>query len=169
MRKQVLFGVLAVVLLFGLVGLASAGTATFDDALTPGTATNSSNPVVVRAKVNPKITLTIAAPNESTTTPLPTDCWVDFGAIDPGSYGPVPVTLTVDSNKAFTLDGVQDTSAFGSGGAGQITLNRTHIEDWANGVKGVDQAFTDNYSIVVPWETEPGEYTAEVVYTVAQK
>lgn len=155
MRKQVLFGVLAVVLLFGLVGLASADQATYDVA--GNTQTGNVN---VTASVNPKITLQITTPDAAQT--------VAFGAVDPGVTLGGSVGLLVNSNKDFDLAITQDTSAFGSGVGEMITLTRS-LDAGQNGVgKGKDVLFTDDYSIDVPWETDPNPYTASVTYTVTQ-
>ncbi|MHB9004427.1 MAG: hypothetical protein ACYC6C_10250, partial [Coriobacteriia bacterium] len=130
MRKHVLFGVLAVVLLFGLVGLASADTILYNAA----GATQTGN-VAVTASVNPKITLSITTP---VAAPSQT---VAFGAVDPGTHSGQSVGLLVDSNKMFDLDITQDTSAFGSVGA-LITLNRTLGAGQADVAKGQAIPFT---------------------------
>lgn len=161
MRKQLLFGVLAVVLLFGVVAFASADVVTYDDTATPGEATNG-GALEVKASVNPKITLTVDAPDGGAG-----QTWVDFGAVDPGVHNGKAVGLLVSSNKAFDLTSSQDTAAFGSGGTGQITLTRD-LEDSVANAKGKDIPFTDNYEIDVPWDTDPGSYSAFVTYTVTQ-
>ncbi|PKQ30382.1 MAG: hypothetical protein CVT60_00515 [Actinobacteria bacterium HGW-Actinobacteria-10] len=156
MRKQVLFGVLAVVLLFGLVGMASADVATYNAA-----GNTQTGNVAVTASVNPKIALEITTPDASQT--------VAFGAVDPGAHAGGSVGLVVNSNKAFDLVITQDTSAFGSAGVGElITLTRSLGAGQAAVAKGQNVAFTDNYSIDIPWATEPGTYTASVAYTVTQ-
>lgn len=156
MRKQVLFGVLAVVLLFGLVGLASADIATYN---VPGN--TQTGDVNVTASVNPKITLQITTPDALQT--------VAFGPVDPGNHPGGSVGLLVDSNKAFDLDITQDTSAFGSAGPGElITLTRSLGAGSAAVAKGQAIPFIDDYEIDVPWATEPGAYAATVTYTVTQ-
>jgi len=156
MRKQVLFGVLAVVLLFGLVGLASADTVLYNAA-----GNTQTGNVAVTASVNPMITLSITTPAAAQT--------VAFGPVDPGVSAGQSVGLLVDSNKMFDLDIAQDTSAFGSAGPGElITLTRSLAAGQADVPKGMAIPFTDDYSIDVPWETAPGAYAASVTYTVTQ-
>ncbi|MRR12098.1 hypothetical protein EG835_06435 [bacterium] len=158
MRKQVLFGVLAVVLLFGVVGLASADTVTYNLA-----GNTQTGPVAVTASVNPKITLSVTTPAAD---PSQT---VAFGAVDPGVTGGKSVTLAVDSNKSFDLTTSQVTAGFGGPlAADEITLTRTLAAGQANVAKGQNIPFTDDYSIDVPWTCEPGNYSASVSYTVTQ-
>lgn len=155
MRKQVLFGVLAVVLLFGLVGMASADQAIYN--LAGNTQTGV---VAVSASVNPKITLTIDTPAAGQL--------VDFGSLDPGAgQAGGTVALQVDSNKTYDLVITEDVAAFGSAG-GLMTLNRTLGAGLAGQAKGQGNTHNDVYTVDVPWETEPGIYNASVTYTVTQ-
>jgi hypothetical protein len=143
---------LAISIVLGVVGYATADIVTYNGAGIPREASGS---VTVRASVNPKITLTVDTPNAGQE--------VDCGAVDPGTTtGGKTVALSVDSNKSFDLTSTQDTTSFDS-----IALTRTLGNSTGN-AKGANSTFSDDYAIDVPWTTEPGNYTAGVVYTVVQ-
>lgn len=154
MKKSILISVLAVAVLFGVVGYATAGSDTFPGAGSPQAASGSTT---VKASVNPKITLAIETPDGAGST-----LDVDFGNVDPGAVVPSKdVTLTVDSNKSFNIASSQNTAGFGG-----ISL----VRDLANATyaKGANRVLTDAYTISVPWTTDPNAYTATVQYTVTQ-
>jgi|GEM_PF-3565740 len=162
MKKAVLLGALAALMLFGIVGLAVADDVTYPGSLFAAgrwQADNSADPVEVKATVNPKITLTIATPDGAQS--------VDFDAVDPGTYDGKAVTLTVNSNKKFDLTVSETLTGFEDAGGEAITLNRD-LADTADVAKGSAIPFTDNYEIVVPWEIDPGVYSAFVTYSVIQ-
>jgi hypothetical protein len=161
MKKAVLFGVLAAVMLFGIVGLAWADTAQFDGTGDPLSATNSANLVDVTANVNPKLSLTITTTDGTT----PGELLVDFGAVDPDTAYSETVDLEVKSNKLWTMSttlGGQDTEI------GLTTSdNDTIFGALSYGTRGVKTG-TDTYGILVPWDTPAGSYAATVQYTVTQ-
>ncbi|MBN2840337.1 MAG: hypothetical protein JXP37_05200 [Coriobacteriia bacterium] len=162
MKKAVLLGALAAVMLFGIVGLAVADPVDYPGSLfAPGRwqADNSADPVEVKATVNPKITLTVNTPDD--------DQSVNFGSVDPGTYDGKTVTLTVNSNKQFDLTVSETLTGFEDVGGESITLNRG-LADTEDVAKGSAIPFTDNYEIVVPWEIDPGVYSAFVTYSVLQ-
>ena len=152
MKKTLLLAVLAVALLLGAAAYASAASVTYPGSGSPfSTATGS---VTVTATVNPKINLTIVAPDATQT--------VNFGAVDPGvTSGTKTVSLSVDSNRNFTM-----TKAI----TGQNALLglATSLASGATGVPGAATPFTDNYTITPPFTTAPGVYNAFVQYTVTQ-
>lgn len=152
MKKTLLLAVLAVALFLGAAAYATAASQTYPGSGSPfSTATGS---VTVTATVNPKINLTIVAPDATQT--------VNFGAVDPGVVvGGKTVSLSVDSNRNFTMTKVV------SGQSALLGLS-TSLASGATGVKGAGTPFTDNYSINVPFTTDPGVYNAQVQYTVTQ-
>lgn len=153
MRKSMLFGVLAVVLLFGAVGLATADTVTYP--LVPGSppATSASGTVSVTANVNPKISLTITTPDAAQT--------VAFGDVEPGVPVSDSVDLEVSSNKIYDLDTTL-------GGDDALIGLTTSVGDLTGEAKGTN-TYTDTYDVDVPFSTDPGAYTATVQYTVTQQ
>ena len=81
--------------------------------------------------------------------------------MDPGTaYGPQAVTLTVQSNKTYNITKTLT-------GAATIGLS-TSLANSVNNAKTAGQGYADNYSLNVPWTTDPGSYTATVQYTVIQ-
>ena len=155
MKKSLLLGVLAVaILLMGAVAYATADTATITKVGSGTTAQTATDTVTVKASVNPKLVLTVVTPGAAVQT-------VDFGAVDPGTAtGPQAVNLTVSSNKAYNI-------SVAKVGDTPIGLTTTLANSTAN-AKTASTGFTDNYSINVPWTTDPGSYTATVQYTVVQ-
>jgi len=161
MKKVLFVSVLAVALVLGLATTAIAGPpAVFG----PGTAPidNSSNPVNVRATVNPRVQMTITCPDATQT--------VDFGTLNPEdtvASGSNDVTILVKSNQNYHLAktiatpsvisalGISMTYADGSSTAGTPSAGGT--------------TYTDSYWIPapgVPWTTTPGDYNTNVTYTV---
>ncbi|PKQ17033.1 MAG: hypothetical protein CVT67_02530 [Actinobacteria bacterium HGW-Actinobacteria-7] len=140
MKKNLLIAaILAVVLVAGLAVSAVAANST------------DTGSVTVTAKVNPKITLTLS------------DTAVDFGNVEPGTtIADKTVGLSVDSNKSFSLGSVVSGQDALMGFSADATL------DGATGAKGSGTTFTDTYSLNVPWDTDPGDYTSTVQYTVTQ-
>lgn len=139
MKKLAIVTVLIVVVVFGIVAYASA-------------ATTDSKTVTVKVTSRALLTMTV-----STAT-------VDFGTVDPGVVQtPQAVTVTVASNALYNLTKVvagQD-ALMGLG-----TSLATHpAKDLA---KTAGTPAVDNYSLTMPWTTDPGAYTATVVYTAAQ-
>jgi hypothetical protein len=153
MKKSLFMGVLvAAILLSAGVSSAFADSATTTGTLVGGHLT-SADTVTVKTTINPKLVLTVVTPAAPQT--------VDFGTLDPGTVtGTQPVNLTVESNKLYsiTIAKVGDTT---------IGLNTT-LANSVNNAKTASQAFTDNYSLNVPWTTDPGAYSATVQYTVVQ-
>lgn len=149
MRKAVLLGVLAAVMLVGVVGVAVADTATYSGA---ASASNAADLVEVKASVNPKITLSINTPDAAQE--------VLFGAVDPETEYTRNVGLEVKSNKSWTMAVVK------GGHDAELGLT-TGYEAGTAQAKGT---WTDNdlYTINVPFDTAPGDYVATVQYTVTQ-
>ena len=155
MKKAVLLGVLAAVMLFGIVGLAVADTSAL---YTGVTTVSNTTPVTARATVNPKITLSIETPDAGQ--------FVEFGTVDPGATASQDVTLTVSSNKVWRLD---ETTA---GDTLELGLTTTLLDSAAGTypyAKGKDTEHVDTFSIDIPWSTEPGTYTATKLYTLTQE
>lgn len=150
MKRMAIVATIAAAMLLSAVSFAAA-----DDASYSGSS-SASGDVTVKAKVNPKITLTVTTPDAGQV--------VDFGTVDPGSYSGESVSLSVNSNKQFDLVASQDTASFGG-----ISLTRSLGAGESNIAKGASIARTDNYSINVPWTVDPDvDYTATVTYTVTQ-
>ena len=152
MKRNLILSMLAIaILILGAVTYANADTAIVLG--TGGASKTASDTVTVKATVNPKLTLTVTTPAATQT--------VDFGSVDPGTaYGPQAVTLTVQSNKTYNISKTLT-------GAAVIGLN-TSLANSNNNGKTAGQVYTDNYSLNVPWTTDPGTYTATVQYTVVQ-
>lgn len=84
---------------------------------------------------------------------------IDFGAVNPGiPYSASGLGVQVKSNVTFDL--LKSTS----GASGQIGLSGTFANLF--GVGGGTSNYTDTVTIDVPWDTTPGAYQAEIVYTV---
>lgn len=155
MKKTIVL-VLAAVMVLGVAGAAFAGSATYTDNTSPkASVNNAAAPVVVSATVNPKISLTVLAPDAGQT--------VAFGNVDPGTTtASKTVTLTVISNKKFDLTSSQDLTGFGT-----LTLTRDFVNQ--NGhAKSASVSFSDNYQIVVPADADPLPYSASVTYSAVQ-
>ena len=152
MKRNLILGVLAIAILtLGAVTYANADTAIVYG--TGGASKTASDTVTVKATINPKLTLTVTTPAATQT--------VDFGTVDPGTaYGPQAVTLTIQSNKTYNISKTLT-------GAAVIGLS-TSLANSNNNVRTAGQLYTDNYSLNVPWTTDPGAYTATVQYTVIQ-
>jgi len=152
MKKTMLLAILAVAMLLGAASYATAASHTYYGSGSPNSSASGS--VTVTATVNPKINLTIVAPDAAQT--------VDFATIDPGVASAIKtVNLSVDSNRAFTM-----TKAV-TGQSALLGLT-TSLASGATGVKGAGTAFSDDYQIDVPFTTDPGVYNAFVQYTVTQ-
>jgi hypothetical protein len=151
-KRSLILGALVIVILtLGVMTYANADTAIVYG--TGGASKTASDTVTVKAAINPKLTLTVTTPVAGQT--------VDFGAIDPGAaYGPQTVTLAVQSNKTYNITKTLT-------GAALIGLS-TSLSNSSNNPRTASQAYTDNYSVTVPWTTDPGNYSATVQYTVIQ-
>jgi hypothetical protein len=153
MKKSLTLGALVVAIMLIAVSSAFADSVTTTGTLVGGKLT-SVDTVSVKATINSKILLTVVTPVASQT--------VDFSAVDPGtSYGPQAVTLTVQSNKAYDLTKIT------AGQSALMGLSTSLANSLAN-AKTASQVFTDNYSLNVPWTTDPGNYLATVQYTAVQ-
>lgn len=151
MKKSLLLGVLAIaILLMGAVAYASADTANVPGSGSPLTATDT---VTVNATINPRLLLTVTTPDAGQA--------VNFGAVVPGTpVGPQTVSLAVSSNRPYDM-------TIAKVGDAVIGLGTTLANSVAN-PRGQAVAFTDDYSLNVPWTTDPGAYSATVQYTVVQ-
>jgi hypothetical protein len=154
MKKRMFLGVLAVaIVLMGTVAYANADSVTVTKTGSGTAAQTATDTVTVKAAVNPKLVLTVVTPAALQT--------VDFGAVDPGTaYGPQAVNLTVSSNKTYNI-------SVAKVGDTPIGLT-TSLANSSGNSKTASQGYTDNYSINVPWTTDPGNYTATVQYSVVQ-
>jgi hypothetical protein len=142
---------LAFALMLGAATYATADTAIIYG--TGGSSKTASDTVTVKATVNSKLTLTVVTPDATQT--------VDFGTVDPGTaYGPQTVGLTVQSNRTYDV-------AVSKTGTATIGLTTT-LGNSANNPRTGGAAYTDDYSLNVPWTTAPGNYTATVQYSVIQ-
>jgi len=151
MKKKLVFGALVAALLLSAAAYATADVVTIDGTGTPREAVGN---VTTKVTINPKLTLTITTP-EATQT-------VDFGTLDPGTTTAVKnVALNVKSNKVYSVTKVV------TGDTALLGLSTTLADSTGNG-KTAGQAFSDDYQLTVPWTTDPGAYTANVQYTVAQ-
>lgn len=153
MKKTVLLAVLAMTMLLGAASFAVADSS----GIIPGVGNprEASGTVIVTAQANPKLELTITTPDAGQ--------HVDFGVVDPGTAtGPEVVTLFVKSNKAYSITKTP------SGDVAKMGLT-TSLADSTGNAKTAGQSFTDNYSINIPWDTDPDVLlTANVLYTVSQ-
>jgi hypothetical protein len=137
-------------LLMGVASYAIADSTTIGGTGAPKT---SSGTVTVAASVNAKLTLTVTTPVDGQA--------VDFGSVAPGSAsGPQTVMVTVQSNRACSISKTLS-------GAEPIGLN-TSLPDSSTDASTAGKTFSDDYSLSVPWTTDPGAYTATVQYTVMQ-
>jgi hypothetical protein len=153
-KRNIILGII----LMAIIILGATAYASADTAIVYGTGSPSqtaSDTVTVKAFVNAKLTLSV------TTSGTPQT--VDFGNVDPGTaYGPKPVNITIQSNKTYNIT---KTTA---GSVAQLGLTTTLANSTNNG-RTSGQAYVDNYSVNVPWTTDPAAYTATVTYTVVQK
>lgn len=165
MKKAALIAVLVVAMVFGVVGYAVAGTWSSTSAGGAGNKTidNSANLVQVNAKINPKISLRIDTASGVSPTLL-----VDFGTVDPGvtttALASNAVTLTVNSNRAFTVT----TTKAGSAAALGLTTSINPATVYALGNNTVIPdiySITPDYSLAANGST----YAATVQYSVAQQ
>lgn len=156
MKKAVVMA-LAVIMVLGVAAAAFAETSTeYLGAGGPPLTVSNTVPVTVTATVNPRLTLTITTPDAGQ--------HVDFGTIYPGATLTAPVTVAVKSNKAWTMTKLE---AGNTAELGLVTTVPATMYGANYGVKG-EQSATDTYSITPPFTTDPGLYTATVVYTVTQ-
>jgi hypothetical protein len=158
MKKSLMLVVLAVAILL-VIGVSSAFAAETTTVVGVGSPKSASDTVFVKASVNAKLVLSVTTPNASQT--------VDFGTVDPGSaQGPTAVTLAVWSNKPYNVsvtkvnDTVMGLTTTLGNSAGNV---KTTVAENATG-----HPFTDNYSLNVPWNVDPGNVFATVLYTVVQ-
>lgn len=151
MKKSLLMGVLAIaILLMGAVAYASADTVTVPGGGDPLTASDT---VTVNATIDPRLLLTVTTPDDGQA--------VDFGTVEPGTaVGSQDVTMTVSSNRPYNM-------TIAKVGDALIGLGTTLGNSVAN-PRAEAAAYTDTYSLNVPWTTPPGAYSATVQYTVVQ-
>ena len=153
---------LAALMVLGVAGAAIAGTS--DPIPGAGDPLEASGTVSVTAKINPKLTLTIATPDGTGTDLLL--AW----DITPETAEPVAkdVTLTVSSNKGYSITRTPDTGTLSGAG---ISLDFTGSTLPATGSKGKDAAYTDTVNLTATdwWEVDPGDYTGSLLYTVTQQ
>ena len=150
--KTMIVAVVALALLAGMAVFAVASTvATYSGA------TTASGVVNARATANPRIELTITTPDITQQ--------VLFGAVDPGASitHSTPVSLLVKSNKGYNL-----TRAI-AGDVALMGFSTTLVNQMGQlKTNNAGATFSDTYSINVPWDTDPGNYTSTVTYTVTQ-
>ncbi len=148
-RKTIIAAVVAVAMLASMGVFAVADTAEYD---VSGVDTEVSGEVTARANIRPILVLTITTPDAPQT--------VDFGDVEPEDTDSAVVDIEVKSNKIYDLTKtvVGDVIEMGF---------ETTLEDALGEGRGVND-YSDTYSIDIPWDTEPGEYTATITYTVTQ-
>lgn len=84
---------------------------------------------------------------------------IDFGTVDPGvPYSDGGLGVQVKSNVGFDL--IKSTT----GAIAELGLTSTLANLF--GVSAGTNNYTDIVSIDVPWDTDPGAYSAEIIYTV---
>jgi hypothetical protein len=160
--KKALVLVLAAIMVVGVAGAAFAGSQTYNN-VSPATSVNG-GPVNISAKVNPKITLTVATTQGGGTTLL-----LDWDSIDPDNTPTAKtVTLTVSSNKDY---GITASESFANLTAANIAVSRTLNS--TTGTKGALKIHTDTVNLAPVatktwWDVEPGTYTGSITYTVTQ-
>jgi len=155
MKKSLVLGVLVGAVLLASVAsyAAAADTVTITKVGLGTAAQTATDTVTVKTTISPKLVLTVVTPAASQT--------VDFGTLDPGTVTSAqPVNLTVSSNKTYNI-------TIAKVGDAAIGLNTTLANSGPN-AKTNSQAYVDNYSLNLPWTTDPGAYTATVQYTVVQ-
>lgn len=103
---------------------------------------------------SPYLILTITTPD-----PDPALLDVDFGAVDPGGTLTADVEVEVDSSLPYTL-----TRSYTPGGPLGLMIGG-FASPFTATVAGY-RLFPEVYSITPPWTTDPGTYSAAVVYTV---
>lgn len=104
-------------------------------------------------------TTLFAAPGQPALSLAVSTSTVDFGAIQPGvQYTNTDVTVSVSTTVPFKLNGVA------AGDTVQLGLSRTL--DTVLGPATKNGAFTDTIGILVSWFTDPGDYQAQVTYTI---
>ena len=148
MKKIALIAALAAVMLVAAATFAVADTSSPLGSGTGGT-------VTVKANVSSKLAMTITTPDNTQT--------VDFGTVDPGSTysGTKSVGLNVKSNKAYDLSkSITDSTPIG------LTTSFLNLTGEA---KTISKDYTDNYTLTVPWDANPGAQSATVVYTATQQ
>lgn len=151
MNKKLVFGALTVALVLSATAFATADVVTIDGA---GSPLKSAGSVTTKVTINPKLTLSITTPEAAQT--------VDFSTLDPGTTTAAKnVALNVKSNKVYSVTKVIT-------GQNALMGLSTTLADSAANAKTDGQAFSDDYSLVVPWTTDPGALTANVQYTVSQ-
>ncbi len=150
--KAIVVAVVAVALLAAMTVFAGADVVTYQGTGDPNS--TASGIVTARATVNPKIELTITTPDPSQE--------VLFGAVDPATLHEKLVNLSVRSNKSYDLTKAD---------SGDIALMgfSTSLVNQMDQSKTIGRTYADTYSINVPYDTDPGNYAAAVVYTVTQK
>lgn len=99
----------------------------------------------------PSVSLTITTPGPAQT--------VDFGPIDPGTpSATMDVTVGVSASGGYRIQ---------RNLGGQAVLMGLTVVGNAAGVKPAGSGtYTDTYQLNPPWTTDPGAYTATVLYTV---
>lgn len=163
--KKTLVLALAAIMVLGVAGAAFAGSATYQDTTTKGTIT-AAGPVAIQAKVNPKITLTLATPDGTGTNLL-----LDWTIDDPSATSAAKtVTLTTSSNKAFTITRTDSCAALTAAGINVSAMALTGH----GGVKGKDKVNTDTVTltpVTTWWDVEPNTaaYAGSLTYTLVQQ
>ena len=155
MKKSLVLAVLALAILL-VVGVGSAfasDTAT----VTAGTfvAKTATDTVTVSATINAKLLLVVTTPDAAQS--------VNFGAVDPGTTANKNVTVQVLSNKGYTVSETLN----GAAPIG-LTVSNSAVGSYTKAADDTGKSWTQNYKIQVPWNTDPGSYTATMLYTVVQ-
>ncbi|MHB1135665.1 MAG: COG1470 family protein [Coriobacteriia bacterium] len=104
-------------------------------------------------------TTLFAAPGQPALSLAVSTSGVDFGVIQPGvEYTNTDVTVSVSATLPFKLNGEV------TGDTAQLGLSRTL--DTVLGPATKNGAFTDTIRVLVSWFTDPGDYQAQVTYTI---
>jgi len=137
MKKMLIVATLVVALVSGLVAYAVAA--------------GDSGTVTVTARVRPVIQLTINTPT------------LAFGDVLPGDAATLAAAYNVRSNDSFTIS-----KSLTSGTQADLGLTTAGTpggtQAKAPGAPG--RNYSEDYSIDIPWTTDPGDYTIVYTYNV---
>ncbi|MBE0475586.1 MAG: hypothetical protein IBX62_00575 [Coriobacteriia bacterium] len=155
MKRTLMAGFLAVVLVAGLVTTATAAPQSFSGNLVGGKWQAGPGDVVVTAAVNPKVELTLS------------EDLVDAGALDPDIPAP-QWTLAVNVDTAANVPCDLTKSVVTDMDGIATPLFESDLAALIADIRGVNN-YTDNYAISVGYDTDPGNYSATVTYTLVQR
>lgn len=161
--KKTLVLVLAAIMVLGVAGAAVAGTSA--PIAGTGSPLEAQGTVNITAKVNPKLTLTIATPADGAGTELLLAWDITPGTAEPTAKD---VTLTVSSNKDYTISRADTITGFPTG----MGITAASASLAGPKTKGKDTLYTDSVNLTAAdwWlvEASATDYTGSLLYTVTQ-